>query len=318
MNVIISDIEIYLPNKIVTNDELSLKLDTSDEWIRTRTGIVSRHIADTCELTSDLGTKAALKIFEKSRNDVLDIGAIVVATSTADRRFPSCAVKIQNNIGAKNAFAFDVNAACCGFVYALSVAESLILTNKAKKVLLIGADALSQFVDWTDRSTCVLFGDGAGACLLESASDQAFEGIVATKLYSDGSKYELIVANQGPQNDHRGYISMSGKAVFKCAIEHMYTAISEILAENSMTLDDIDWIIPHQANKRIIDSMVSLKGIPAEKIIITVQHHANTSAASIPLALKESLDSGKVRKGQTILVAAFGAGLVWGSAILRM
>lgn len=317
MRVSISTIETYLPSKIVTNHDLSKTLDTSDEWIRTRTGIGSRHIAANDEFASDLGTKAALKIFENTDLSPLDIDAIIVATSTSDHRFPSCAVKIQHNIGAFKAFAFDVQAACSGFIYALSTAESFIKSNKANKILLIGVDTLSKFVDWTDRATCVLFGDGAGACIIEKCSDDS-SGIIATKLYSDGSKHNFIIANQGPQNNHRGYLTMAGRPVFKNAIECMHQSIKEIMDENNMTYDDIDWIIPHQANRRIIESMSSMKNIPMEKIIISIEDHANTSSASIPLALKEEMEKGRIKKGQIILITALGAGLVWGSALIKL
>ena len=314
----ILSIESFLPSKVVSNDDLSQKLDTSHEWIYERTGIERRHIVDEGQFSSDLGYKAAKKVLDASGIAAEEIDAIIVATTTSDRRFPSCAAKIQGDLHATKAFAFDINAACSGFIYALALADSLIKSRSLKNVLLIGVDTLSLFVDWTDRSTCVLFGDGAGALILQSSNDTSSKtGIIATKLYTDGSKYDYILSNQGPQNDHRGFLTMAGKSVFKYAIEYMAKSMDEILAENNMTIDDIDWIIPHQANKRIIESLCKMKNFPIEKMILSIHEHANTSSASIPLAMKEAIDSGKIKRGDTLLLTAIGAGLVWGSAIIK-
>lgn len=317
MKTIIKNLETYLPEKVVSNFDLMKTLDTSNEWIVERTGIERRHIVGEGEFSSDIGTKSALKTIESSGVSPLDIDAIIVATTTSEKRCPSCAVKIQSNIGARNAFAFDIQAACSGFLYGLSVADSFIQSNKAKNILLVGVDTLSLFSDWTDRSTCILFGDGAGSCLVQKGDDDS-KGIIATKLYSDGDKHDFITIENSEKNDYRGHLTMMGRSVFKFAIEYMYQSIDEILRENNMTIDDIDWIIPHQANKRILESMSKMKGIPMEKMIISIQDHANTSSASIPLAMKDALDSGKIKNGDTILFTALGAGLVWGSAIIKI
>lgn len=314
----IASLASYLPSKIVTNDDLSKTLDTSHEWIYTRTGIERRHVASDDELTSTLGINVAHEAIKKINLDPMEIDAIIVSTTTGDSRFPSCACKVQGAIGAYKAFAFDVNAACAGFIYALSVADSMMKSMNLKNVLLIASETITKFVDWTDRSTCVLFGDGAGAMILQADNSEA--GVIATKLYSNGDEEKLnsILSHNGPQNGGRGYITMSGRTVFKYAIEYMSMAINDILSENGMTMDDIDWIIPHQANKRIIESMCKLEGFPLEKVIVTTQDHANTSSASIPLALNDAVDKNMVKKGDTMLFTAFGAGLVWGSAIVRL
>ncbi|MDR0942259.1 MAG: ketoacyl-ACP synthase III [Holosporales bacterium] len=319
MKTIISDIATYLPSKIVTNDDLSKILDTSHEWIYTRTGIEKRRVSAENELASDLGIAASKKILEQTNLNPLDIDAIIVSTTTADRRFPSCACRIQGAIGASRAFAFDLNAACAGFIYCLAVADSIMKSMNLKNILLVAAETLTKFVDWTDRSTCVLFGDGAGAALLKASNDES-KGIIATKLYCDGEeeKYNSILSHSGSQNGNRGYTTMAGRAVFKYAIEDMTLSINEILAENNMTINNVDWIIPHQANRRILESMCKLKGFPIGKVIITTRDHANTSSASIPLALKEKMDEGQVKQGDTLLFTALGAGLVWGSAIVKL
>ena len=316
MSTIITSVESYLPSKIVTNDDLAKTLDTSHEWIYERTGIERRHIVDG-ELASDLGFKAAQRAIESAGIRPDEVDAIIVATATADRRFPSCASKIQGELGASKAFAFDINAACCGFIYALSIADSLVKTRSLKNVVLVGVDTLSLFVDWTDRASCVLFGDGAGAFVLQNSNNAKDLGIIATKLYSDGSKYDYILANQGPQNNNRGYLTMAGKAVFKYAIEYMAMSMDEILQENGMTMDDVDWIVPHQANRRILESLCKMRGFPIEKVIMSIKDHANTSSASIPLAMKDAIDSGKIKRGDVLLLTALGAGLVWGSAIIK-
>ncbi|MDR1365329.1 MAG: ketoacyl-ACP synthase III, partial [Holosporales bacterium] len=294
-------------------------LDTSHEWIFSRTGIEQRRIAADDELASDLGIIAANKVISQTGIDPGEIGAIIVSTTTADRRFPSCACRIQGAIGAFNAFAFDINAACAGFIYGLSVSDSMIRTMNIKNVLLVATETLTKFVDWTDRSTCVLFGDGAGAVLLQP-SDDTSRGIISTMLYSNGKpeKYDSILSHSGSQNGNRGYVTMVGRSVFKYAIEYMSSSMTEILDENGMTLDDVDWIIPHQANKRILESMCKMKDFPIEKVVITTQRHANTSSASIPLALKDMIDCGKIKQGDTLLFTALGAGLVWGSSIVKL
>ena len=319
MRTKITDIATYLPEKVVTNDDLSKTLDTSHEWIYTRTGIESRHISAEDELTSTLAIEATNKLISQSKLDPMSIDAIIVATTTGDTRFPSCACKVQGAIGAYKAFAFDVNAACAGFIYALAIADSIMKSMKLKRILLISSETITKFVDWSDRSTCVLFGDGAGAMLLEATEDKD-TGIIATKLYSNGEeeKYNSILAHNGEQNGNRGYITMAGRTVFKYAIDYMAMSMNEILDKTNMTIDDIDWIIPHQANRRILESMCKMRDFPLEKVIITTQEHANTSSASIPLALRDALDKGTVKQGDTLLFTALGAGLTWGSAIVRI
>jgi 3-oxoacyl-[acyl-carrier-protein] synthase-3 len=316
---VISSIATHLPEKVVTNDDLSKTLDTSHEWIFDRTGIEERHIVSDGELASDLGVKAAQKAIEQIGLNPVEVDAIIVSTTTADRRFPSCAARIQGELGATKAFAFDINAACAGFIYSLAITDSMMKTMGLKNVLLITCETLSLFVDWTDRSTCVLFGDGAGALVLQPSSE-GNRGLVATKLYSDGAKdkYDSILSHNGLQNDHRGYTTMAGRSVFKYAIECMDSSMNEILTENKMTIDDIDWIIPHQANRRILEALCRMKGFPNEKMIITTEGHANTSSSSIPLAMKTAMDDGRIKKGDTLLLTALGAGLVWGSAILNV
>jgi 3-oxoacyl-[acyl-carrier-protein] synthase-3 len=318
VKIAITGISAYLPKKVITNDDLAKTLDTSHEWIYTRTGIEKRHVVSEKELASDLGIKAAKGIIEQTNLNPKEIDGIIVSTTTADRRFPSCACKIQGEIGAKNAFALDINAACAGFIYGLAVSDSMMKGLNLNTVLLIGAETLSKFVDWTDRSTCVLFGDGAGAFLLQASTRR--NSIIAAKLYSDGKKekYNHILAHNGPQNDNRGYTTMEGRPVFKQAIDCMASSMNEILKENRMKIDDVDWIVPHQANRRILESLCKIRNFPLEKVIITTQEHANTSSASIPLAIKDGIDTGKIKKGDVILLTALGAGLVWGSAIIRI
>ncbi|MDR0552533.1 MAG: ketoacyl-ACP synthase III [Holosporales bacterium] len=315
---IISSLETYLPPKVLTNDDLSKIVDTSDEWIVERTGIKKRHITEPGEFSAHVAIKAALKTLEAEGIDPLEIDSIVVATVSSEKRTPSCAVIVQDAIGARNAFAFDVQAACGGFMHALCVADSFIRSGSCKKVLTIGADALSKFVDWTDRSTCVLLGDGAGACIVKEAPDNSSSGIIDIKLYADGSKSGIMSIETSEKNDSRGYFTMQGRAVFKCAVDYMYDAMVAVLTKNNMTFDDVDWIVPHQANKRILEAMHKINGLPIEKVIITIEEHANTSSASIPLAIKKSMDDETIKKGDTLLIAAIGAGLVWGSAILRI
>jgi 3-oxoacyl-[acyl-carrier-protein] synthase-3 len=317
-NSVISSLETYLPPKILTNDDLAKIVDTSDEWIVERTGIRRRHLTEAGEFSANIAVKAALKTLESEGIDPLEIDSIIAATVSSEKRTPSCAVIVQEAIGAKNASAFDVQAACSGFVYAISISNSFIKSGFCKKVLTIGADALSKFVDWTDRSTCVLLGDGAGSCIVREADDRALCEIIDIKLYADGSKSGIMSIETSEKNDNRGYFTMQGRAVFKCAIDYMYDAMKAVLAKNNMTFDDVDWIVPHQANRRILEAMHKLNGLPIEKVIITIDEHANTSSASIPLALRKSINDGVIKEGDTVLIAAIGAGLVWGAAILRM
>lgn len=315
---IISSLEIYLPERILTNDDITKIVETTNKWITDRTGIEKRHIVNPNEFVHDIAAKAALKTLESEGVSPLDIDAIIVATTTSEQRCPSTAAKVQALIGANNAFAFDIQAACAGFVYALSMANSLIKSETAKTILLIGADTLTRFTDWEDRSTCVLFGDGAGACIIKESNKNDESGIISSKLFSDGTKSDLIVIENSEKNEHRGHMTMQGRPVFKYAIEYMYESMEKILEGNNMTFDDIDWIIPHQANRRILESMSKMKNIPLEKIIISIGEHANTSSASIPLALKNAIEKNIIKKGDTLLLTALGAGLVWGSIIVKL
>ncbi len=307
----------YLPKKILTNNDLSKKLDTSDEWIKTRTGINQRYIADKKQLNSDLGFEAAKKAIQNSKIKTSDIDLIIVATSTPDNTFPSTAAKIQGKLGIKKGFAFDIQAACSGFIYALSVADNFLSNNQASNALVIGSEIFSRILDWNDRSTCVLFGDGAGAMVL-SKKKKMNSGIISTELYSDGRFYDLLYVNGGvASNQKAGHIKMKGKEVFKHAVKKIVSSIQFNLRKNKLKKEDIDWIIPHQANKRILD-MIALKlGIPKNKVIVTVDQYANTSTASIPLTFDYALSKKIIKRGQIIVFEAIGGGLTWGCSIIK-
>ena len=307
----------YLPKKILTNNDLSKKLNTSDEWIKTRTGINQRHIADKKQLNSDLGFEAAKKAIQNSKIKTSDIDLIIVATSTPDHTFPSTAAKIQGKLGIKKGFAFDIQAACSGFIYALSIADNFLSNNQASNALVIGSEIFSRILDWNDRSTCVLFGDGAGAIVL-SKKKKMNSGIISTELYSDGKFYDLLYVNGGvASNQKAGHIKMKGKEVFKHAVKKLVSSIQFSLKKNKLKKEDIDWIIPHQANKRIMDMSAVKLGIPKSKVIVTVDQHANTSTASIPLSLDYALSKKIIKRGQIIVFEAIGGGLTWGCSILK-
>lgn len=305
----------YLPKKILSNNEIALIVETNDEWIRQRTGIVQRHIADEGELTSDLAVNAAKNAIEKAKISIDEIDLIIVATTTPDKTFPSCATVIQSKLKCKNAFAFDVQAACSGFIYAVTVADSLIKSNdRIKYALVIGAEIMSRIVDWEDRSTCVLFGDGAGAVIMKS--EMSSSSIISTNLHSDGN-VDLLCTNGGISSTRdSGKILMNGREVFKHAVEKLTASVEETLKCNSLKITDIDWLIPHQANIRIIEAVVKKLDFPIEKVINTVDKHANTSAASIPLALDYGVQESKIKSGNLILLISIGAGLAWGSVLL--
>ncbi|WP_341815685.1 beta-ketoacyl-ACP synthase III [Wolbachia endosymbiont (group B) of Idaea biselata] len=306
----------YLPKKILSNNEIASIVETNDEWIRQRTGIVQRHIADEGELTSDLAVNAAKNAIEKAKISIDEIGLIIVATTTPDKTFPSCATIIQSKLKCKNAFAFDVQAACSGFIYAVTVADSLVKSNdRIKYALVIGAEIMSRIVDWEDRSTCVLFGDGAGAVIMKS--EMSSSSIISTNLHSDGN-VDLLCTNGGISSTRdSGKILMNGREVFKHAVEKLTASVEETLKCNSLKITDIDWLIPHQANIRIIEAVVKKLDFPIEKVINTVDKHANTSAASIPLALDYAVQESKIKSGNLILLISIGAGLAWGSVLLR-
>ncbi len=301
---------------MLSNNEIASIVETSDEWIRQRTGIVQRHIADEGELTSDLAVNAAKSAIEKAKISVDEIDLIIVATTTPDKTFPSCATIVQSKLKCKNAFAFDVQAACSGFIYAVTVADSLIKSNnRIKYALVIGAEIMSRIVDWEDRSTCVLFGDGAGAVVMKSEMGRS--GIISTNLYSDGN-VDILCTNGGVSSTgDSGKIYMNGREVFKHAVDKLTALIEETLKCNNLKITDIDWLIPHQANIRIIEAVVKKLDFPIEKVINTVDKHANTSAASIPLTLDYAIQKSKIKLGNLALLISIGAGLTWGSVLLH-
>lgn len=312
----------YLPEKVLTNKDLEKVVDTSDEWIYKRSGIRQRYIAAENELTSDMAIKAAKNALDKAGLKPSDIDGIVVATTTPDRTFPSTAVIVQAGLGASTGLAFDVQAVCAGFVYALSTVNGLIHTGQAKRMLVIGAEKLSSILNWEDRSTCVLFGDGAAAVILEARDmqgEEPSEGIISTHLYADGSFKDALYTDGGVAlNGLSGHIVMDGSAVFRQAVNLMSEAVTKALEHNNLKSSDIDWLIPHQANIRIIESTAKKLDVPMERVIVTVHNHGNTSAASIPLAMDEAISSGKLKPGQLALLEALGGGLTWGSALIRL
>ena len=306
----------YLPEKVLTNDNLSETIETSDEWIFPRTGIKQRHIALKKEFTSDLAINAAKEAFVNSTISPSDIDCVIVATTTPDDTFPSTATKVQHFFKMKDTPAFDIQAVCSGFIYSLQIADSFIKCGNAKNILVIGAETLSKIVDWKDRRTCVLFGDGAGAVIV-SASEES-RGILATKIYSDGSWHDSLYSDGGPSfNQKVGKIRMNGQDIFKQAVNKLSEATSKALDQCNLSIKDIDWFIPHQANQRIISSTAKKLGINEEKTISTVKFHANTSAASIPLALSSAIKNGKIKDNHLIAMCAIGGGLTWGSCILK-
>jgi len=311
----------YLPKKILTNKDLSDLVDTSDEWIYARTGIRRRHIAADDEMTSDLGRAAAQSALSDAGIDAGDVDLIVLATTTPDSTFPATAARIQAQLGITKGAAFDVQAVCAGFIYALGVADNFIKLGQAKTVLVIGAETYSRILDWTDRTTCVLFGDGAGALVLQAErtnGDKQERGILSTHLHSDGRYYDLLYVDGGPSSTQTtGHLRMQGPEVFRHAVGKLAEVVDEALVTNNLTIDDIDWLVPHQANKRIIDGTSKKLGLPPERVILTVHDHANTSAASIPLALAQGVKDGRIKPGQIVLCEAIGGGLSWGSAIIR-
>ena len=306
----------YLPTKILTNAELERMVDTTDEWIFARTGIRERHIAASDEYTSDLGIAAAKKAIDAANIDVQDIDLLIVATTTPDRVFPSTACLIQNQLGIKNnSPAFDVQAVCSGFVYALSVADSMIKTGAAKTALVIGAETMSRITDWTDRSNCILWGDGAGAVILQ-ASNEA--GIITTHLHANGSYEKLLTVPAGvSRQEGDKTIKMEGNAVFKMAVNTLDQIVDETLLANGMQKSDVDWLVPHQANIRILQATAKKLDMDLDKVVVTVDKHGNTSAASIPLALDTAVRDGRIKRGDVILMEAFGGGFTWGSALIK-
>ena len=308
----------YLPERIVTNDELSKNIDTDDKWISERTGIKERRIADDSETTSSLGIEAAKKAIDNAGISKDDIDLIILATATPDNTFPATATSIQAGLGIKSGYAYDVQAVCSGFVFALEIADNSLKLGKSKNALVIGSETFSRILDWKDRSTCVLFGDGAGAVVLQSADSNSSRGILSNHLHSDGNYKDMLYVDGGPSTSNNvGFLRMDGSGVFKHAVKNISGSILEALEQNNITIDDIDWFIPHQANSRILDAVAKKVGLESEKIIVTVDKHANTSAASIPLALNEAVELGKISEGNIILLAAMGGGFTWGSSLIR-
>lgn len=307
----------YLPNRICTNHELSEKLDTTHEWIVERSGIHQRHLVSHGETNADLATHAARLALEKAGVDPMDVDCIILATTTPDHPFPATATRVQHQLGAKKAFAFDLQAVCSGFVYALAVADNFIRLGQARHVVLIASEAMSRLLDWEDRGTCVLFGDGAGAFVLSAQNDNE-RGVLSTHLFSDGSMYDaLYVDNTVDSPNKRGYIRMEGRTIYMQAVRRIGQAVETALAHNQLRVEDIDWFVPHQANQRIIDGVCSHFKIPVEKTVTTIANHANTSAASIPLAVDVAVQDGRIQPGQLVLIEAMGGGLTWGSALIR-
>ena len=310
----------YLPERVVPNAWFEDKIDTSDEWIRSRSGIERRHFAADGQTTSDLAAFAAEAALKDAGVAAEDVDALIVATSTADLTFPSAATMVQHRIGMTGGFAFDVQAVCAGFVFALSQANALIVAEQAKRVLVIGAETFSRIIDFEDRGTSVLFGDGAGALLLEAAigdGTNADRGILATDLHSDGSYRDILYVDGGVSTRSTGHLRMQGKEVFRHAVEKLAATAHSSLGKLGLTGDDVDWIVPHQANLRIIKSTAQKMGVGLERVVITVQDHGNTSAASIPLALTVGVQKGQIKPGDLIVTEAIGGGLAWGSVVLR-
>ena len=310
----------YLPDRVVPNAELATLVDTSDEWIRSRSGIERRHFAAEGEMTSDLATHAARAALADAGLEPGDIDAIVLATSTADLTFPSAATMVQGNLGMRNGFAFDVQAVCAGFVFALTTANALILAGTVKRVLVIGAETFSRLMDWTDRSTCVLFGDGAGAVVLEGVEQPGTpqdRGILSTDLHSDGQFKDLLYVDGGVSTGTTGKLRMQGKEVFRHAVEKLAETAHTALDRAGLTPEDVAWIVPHQANIRIIEGTAKRMQVPMDRVVVTVQDHGNTSAASIPLALSVGVQRGQIKPGDLLVTEAIGGGLAWGSVVLR-
>ena len=320
LRAVVKGVGHYLPKRIVENAEFEATLDTNDEWIRTRSGIERRHFVSEGETTSSMATAAAQAALDMAGLTAEDLDAVIVATSTADLTFPSAATMVQAQLGMKSGFAFDIQAVCAGFIFALSNANALILSGQASRVMVIGAETFSRIMDWTDRGTCVLFGDGAGALLLEaqdSAGTTADRGILSTDLNSDGTQRDLLYVDGGTSTGTTGYLRMQGNQVFRHAVEKLSQTANTAMATAGVSSADVDWIVPHQANIRIIQGTAKKLGLPMDKVVVTVQDHGNTSAASIPLALSVGVERGQIKQGDLIVTEAIGGGLAWGAVVLR-
>jgi 3-oxoacyl-[acyl-carrier-protein] synthase-3 len=318
---ILAGVGAYLPERIVTNDELASRIDTTDAWIQERTGIRQRHIAAPHETCAFIGAAAARAALASADAAPAEVDAIIVATSTPDQAFPATALRIQAALGVERGFGFDLAAACAGFVYALSVADGMIRAGQARGVLVIGAEVYSRILNWEDRGTCVLFGDGAGAVFLRAGTGQGTvdRGILSTHLHAQGTQGDILYVDGAVGlHDRPGTLVMNGREVFRHAVVRLAEAVEEALAANGLARGDIDWLVPHQANRRIIDAMGRKLGLSSERVVVTVDRHANTSAASVPLALCEAWEDGRIRRGDLVLMEALGGGLAWGSALVRM
>jgi len=305
-----------LPKRRVTNEELAQSVDTSDEWIVARTGIRSRYLAGDGETTASLATEAARSALDHAGVAASDIDLIVLATATPDQTFPSSATKVQAALGIHDCIAFDVHAVCTGFLYALSVADSMLRSGNAGKALVIGAETFSRILDWEDRATCVLFGDGAGALVL--SAEESESGVLATRLHADGRHNDLLFVDGGPSTTGTvGKLRMKGREVFRHAVVNLADVMNEVLEDAGLSAADVDWVVPHQANARILDATAKKLGLPAEKVVVTVDRHANTSAASVPLAFDTAVKDGRIKRGDVVVLEAMGGGFTWGAAALR-
>ena len=311
----------YLPETILTNAELSRRVDTSDEWIRERTGIRERRIARDGECTSHLAVEAARRALADAAIDAGELDLIICATTTPDETFPATATTIQSRLGMVGGAAFDVQAVCSGFIYGLAVADNFIKAGQARTVLLVGAETMSRLLDWTDRTTCVLFGDGAGALVLqahEGVGTSADRGILNTMLYSDGRLHDLLYVDGGPSSTRTtGYLRMKGKEVFRHAVTNLAAAIEDSAAKAGVKVSDIDWFVPHQANQRILDGTARKLGVSPDRMVSTVAVHGNTSSASVPLAMMTAIEDGRIKQGDLVLLEAMGGGFTWGAALVR-
>jgi 3-oxoacyl-[acyl-carrier-protein] synthase-3 len=313
---VIAGVGSALPKRRMSNEELAKTVDTSDQWIVERTGIRSRYVAGDGETTASLATDAARRALDDAGVEPTEIDLIVLATATPDQTFPSSATKVQANLGIPDCIAFDVHAVCTGFLYALAVADSMLRSGGARKALVIGAETFSRILDWEDRATCVLFGDGAGALVL--SAEESESGILATKLHADGRHNDLLFVDGGPSTTGTvGKLRMKGREVFRHAVVNLADVLNEVLEAAGLTAADVDWVVPHQANARILDATARKLGLPGEKIVVTVDEHANTSAASVPLALDTAVKDGRIQRGDVIVLEAMGGGFTWGAAALR-
>ncbi|MYL98016.1 beta-ketoacyl-ACP synthase III [Novosphingobium sp. FGD1] len=310
-----------LPRQAVSNAELAMRVDTSDEWIVERTGISNRHIAAPDETTTSLATDAARRAIEAAGIEAASIDLIVLATATPDQTFPASATLVQSNLGCRGGIAFDVAAVCSGFLYAVGVADSMLRTGMARRALVIGAETFSRILDWEDRTTCVLFGDGAGAIVLEAQEQEgdAPRGILATRLHADGAHNQLLYVDGGPSTTGTvGKLRMKGREVFRHAVVNLAEVLREVIEDAGLSTDDIDWLVPHQANARILDATARKLNLPPEKVVMTVGQHANTSAASVPLALDQAVRDGRIKAGDLVMLEAMGGGFTWGASLIRV